>query len=191
MEIVYDKFIAEIYDYSPCFGQARALEPDKFNGFYYKEITDKNDKILEFGSGTGPLTIPFAKKGFKMDSVDIFPHMHNVIREKLKNEDDNTRKNINLIETDALKFQGKHLYDKIVMPEGIIISLADQKMQMALLESCNKNLRIGGRIYFDCFQPYYDIINGKTKTHFTRFTDKNKDKYILKTTYVNDEYTQI
>lgn len=190
MKIIYDKFLADIYDYSPCFGRARTLEPNKFNDFYFDYIRNNEEKILEFGSGTGPLTIPLARKGFSVDSIDISPYMHDIIHKKLLNEKPETRKNINLIVTDALTFRNEKLYDKLVMPEGIIIALANKEQQRQLLYSCNKNLKIGGELLFDCFQPYYHIICNKTWVDYNRFKIID-DRYILKIKYINDEYTQI
>lgn len=189
-DVAYDKFIAEIYDDSPCFGKARSSEPDKFNGFYLRELS-KPQTILEFGSGTGPLTIPLARMGHKIDSVDISNHMHNVIKKKLKEEPENVRQNINLIEADALTFSKPEKYQSLVMPEGIIIALPDATQQVKLLQSCNRNLVVGGRIYFDFFQPNYKVIYNKTVTEHTRFRTKSGVLYILSITYENEEYSQI
>jgi ubiquinone/menaquinone biosynthesis C-methylase UbiE len=187
----YNRFIAQIYDDSPYFGKARMKEIDKFNGFYLRELDKAPERILEFGSGTGPLTIPLARMGHTIDSVDISSHMHDVIREKLEDEDMEVCERINLIETDAIQFKGAQLYKTIVMPEGILIALADPKQQIDLLYSCNRNLIVGGRFYCDCFQPNYKRIYGKDTTEHTRFRTKTGQLYILSVSFLNDEYTQI
>lgn len=190
-EIYYEKFLSDIYDDSPYFGQARAREPDKFNGYYLDYLTDRSRPLLEFGSGTGMLTVPMARAGFKLDSVDISPYMHDVLSSKLALEPAEVTANVKQIVADALSYRGPDLYDAIVMPEGILIALPDRDLQFALLESCQRNLRTGGRILTDLFQPRYKLIYQKDATEHTRFRTRAGEDYLLSITFHNDEYTQI
>lgn len=190
-DIYYEEFLSRIYDDSPYFGQGRSKEIDKFNGFYYDNLENDGERILEFGPGTGMLSVPLARKGFKLDSVDISPHMHDVLSDKLKKEAPEVGERINQIVADATTYMGPDLYNTIVMPEGILIALPDVNLQMALLRSCYRNLKPGGRIYTDFFQPRYKVIYHKTVSEYTRFRTQNGDTYLLNIVYTNDEYTQV
>lgn len=190
-EVYYEKFLSEIYDDSPYFGQARSRELDKFNSFYFDELDDKDQKILEFGSATGMLSIPLARAGYKLDSVDISPYMQDVLSKKLEKESEVTRSNINQIVADATQYKGDELYNSIVMSEGILIAIPDSKIQMELLRNCHRNLKKGGRIYTDFFQPRYDVISGDVTNEFSRFRTKDGEIYLLDISFENDSYNQI
>lgn len=190
-EIYYEKFLSEIYDSSPYFGQARTREPEKFNKFYFKHLTDRSSPILEFGHGTGMLTIPMARAGFKLDSVDISPYMHKILAEKLQQESSEISTNVNQIVADALTYNGPELYNSIVMPEGILIAIPNRDLQFSLLESCYRNLKKGGRILTDFFQPRYKIIHHKKVEEHTRFRTPSGEDYLLSVCFYNDEHSQI
>lgn len=190
-KIDYDEFMSRIYDYSSYFGQARFQEPDKFNGFYYEHLNNNKKRILEFGSATGMLSIPLARFGHKLDCVDISPFMQDVLTDKLKNEADVTKQNINQIIADATTFKGKDLYDAIVMTESFLIALPDLDMQLTVLRNCLRNLKKNGRIYTDLHQPLYNVIYKGTLNESTTFLDKNGTPYLMNILFRNDKYTQI
>lgn len=189
-EVYYQKFLAEIYDEAPYFGQTRSNETDKFNSFYYNNLKDNKGKILELGCGTGVLTIPLAKAGHKLDSVDLSEHMQNVLSAKLKNEHEDVSKNIRQFVFDATKFKGEELYSAIVM-SGVIVALPDADLQIDLLNNCYQNLEARGRIYMDFPQPMYKVIRNGELSEFTRFRTKNGELYFLNINYKNNEYTQV
>ncbi|MBZ9770988.1 class I SAM-dependent methyltransferase [Mesorhizobium sp. CO1-1-8] len=189
--VSYEKFIADIYDSSPFFGQGKARELEKFNAPYFRHLRDRPKRVLEFGSGTGMLTVPLARAGYRLDSVDISSFMHDVLSRKLQTESEAVRQNVNQIVADATTFSSSEPYQTIVMPEGILIALPSDMLQMALLRSCHRNLAEGGMILIDFFQPYYRVILGETKTDFSRFHTLEGDTYIMRVDFSNDSYTQI
>ena len=190
-DIYYEKFLSDIYDDAPYFGQARSKDLNTFNNFYYQNLINEGEKILEFGSGTGMLTVPLAQRGYKIDSVDISPFMHDVLTRKLNKEKPEIAKNVNQIVADALSFKSDNLYSSIVMPEGILIALPDSKLQMGLLQSCHRNLVKGGRIYTDFFQPRFDVIYADYLHETTRFRTKSGEPYLFDIKYTSNKYTQI
>jgi SAM-dependent methyltransferase len=190
-EVAYDKFIADVYDSSPYFGQGKARELEKFNAPYFRHLAGRAGRILEFGSATGMLTIPLARAGYQLDSVDISPYMHDVLRRKLQKEDERVVRNINLILADATTYLGAEPYNSIVMPEGILIALPSVDLQMALLRSCHRNLAAGGRIHIDFFQPYYKAICNETLAEFSRFRTPSGETYLLTIEFTNDKYSQV
>ncbi|WP_167229062.1 class I SAM-dependent methyltransferase [Massilia rubra] len=189
--VSYEKFIAEIYDSSPFFGQGKARELEKFNAPYFRYLKDRSKRILEFGSGTGMLTVPLARAGYQLDSVDISPFMHDVLKSKLEQQSDAVRQCVKQIVADATSYRGAAPYDTIVMPEGILIALPSDALQMALLRSCHRNLAPGGLILIDCFQPYYQVISGEKKTDYSRFRTPDGRTYLMQIHFTNDSYTQI
>lgn len=190
-KVAYDKFIADIYDSSPYFGQGKTRELEKFNAPYFQHLAGRARRILEFGSGTGMLTIPLARAGYEVDSVDISQYMHDVLRRKLEREESQVVRKVNQIVADATAYVASEPYQSIVMPEGILIALPSLDLQMALLRNCHRNLAAGGRIYIDFFQPYYKAIYLEQLTEYSRFRTPDGSTYLLKIDFANDKYTQI
>ena len=190
-EVAYDKFIADIYDSSPYFGQGKARELEKFNAPYFRYLASRRGRILEFGSGTGMLTIPLARAGYELDSVDISPYMHDVLTRKLENEEPRVMRNIKQIVADATTYIGSELYHSIVMPEGILIALPSADLQMSLLQSCHRNLASDGRIHIDFFQPLYKVIYHETLTEYSRFRTPLRETYLMSIEFINDKYSQV
>ncbi|NVJ12937.1 bifunctional 2-polyprenyl-6-hydroxyphenol methylase/3-demethylubiquinol 3-O-methyltransferase UbiG [Myxococcus sp. AM010] len=190
-DVQYDQFLSRIYDDAPYFGQARSREPELFNGFYFKHLRDKTRRVLEFGSGTGMLTVPLARAGFLVDSVDISSSMQEVLAGKLRAEDSSVAKRVRQFTADALSYLGEEPYDSIVMPEGLVIALPDRALQIALFESCHRNLRKGGRIYADFVQPRYKVVYEQKLQEHTRFRTRDGDEYLLSVTFRNDRHSQV
>ncbi|HLG54326.1 MAG TPA: class I SAM-dependent methyltransferase [Vicinamibacterales bacterium] len=190
-DVAYDRFIADVYDSSPYFGQGKARELEKFNAPYFRRLAGRTGRILEFGSGTGMLTVPLARAGYQIDSVDISPFMHDVLTRKLQNEEPRVLSNVNQILSDATTYIGPEPYNSIVMPEGILIALPSVDLQMSLLRSCHRNLAAGGRIHIDFFQPYYKAIYQENLKEFSRFRTPTGETYLLTIEITNDKYSQI
>lgn len=190
-EVQYDKFLSRVYDDAPYFGQNRSREPDLFNGFYFEHLRDKTRRILELGSATGMLTVPMARAGFLMDSVDISPAMHEILADRLRAEDPSVASRVRQILADATTYMADEPYDSIVMPEGIVLSLGTRVLQLALLENCHRNLRTGGRIYTDFAQPRYKLLYEKVLREHTRFRTRDGDQYLLSVTFRYDSHSQI
>lgn len=189
--VAYETFLAEIYDSAPYFGQGRTRELDKFNAPYFRHLSGRDGRILEFGSATGSLTVPLARAGYEIDSVDISPYMQNVLTRKLENEQREVARKVNQIVADATTYMGPGPYQTVVMPEGILIALPDAELQMAILQSCHRNLAPGGRLYLDFFQPFYKAIYQEKLTEYSRFRTPDGRTYILTVNFTNNSYSQI
>ena len=188
--VAYDKFIADIYDFSPYFGQGKTRELEKFNAPYFRHLAGRPGRILEFGSGTGMLTIPLARAGYELDSVDISPYMHDVLARKLANEEDHVVRNVKQIVADATTYVAPSPYHSIVMPEGILIALPSFDLQMALLRSCHRNLAPDGRIHIDFFQPHYKAIYLGTLTEVSRFRTPTGQTYLMSIEFTTNRHSQ-
>ncbi|MCE9575987.1 MAG: class I SAM-dependent methyltransferase [Deltaproteobacteria bacterium] len=190
-DVQYDDFLSRIYDEAPYFGRERARELEQYNAFYFAHLHDKSRRILEIGSGTGMLTVPLARAGFLVDSVDISSAMHEVLAEKLSAEDESVARRVRRILADATTHVGEEPYDTIAMPEGVVIALPSRELQIALFESCHRNLRVGGRLYADFAQPRWKVVYEQTLQEHTRFRMHSGDEYLLSVTFRNDRHTQI
>ncbi|WP_113700941.1 class I SAM-dependent methyltransferase [Nonomuraea lactucae] len=187
----YEDFLSGVYDSSPYFGQGRMRELDRFNAFYFERLREPGAPILEFGSATGMLTIPLARAGHTLDSVDNSSSMHKVLAGKLAQESEQVAGRVNQIFADALTYQGPGPYDTIVMPEGILIAIPDADAQLALLRSCHRNLAAGGVLLTDFFQPRYDVIAQGGLTEYSRFRTPSGETYLMEISFSNDSHSQV
>ncbi|WP_029030756.1 class I SAM-dependent methyltransferase [Salinarimonas rosea] len=187
----YDAFLADIYDHSPYFCQGRTRELDRFNAPYFRHLEGRSKSVLEFGSGTGMLTIPLATRGYGVTSVDNSPDMHDVLGAKLRDVEPQVAGRVEQVLADALTYRAPEPAETIVMPEGILIALPDRALQRALLESCHRNLAPGGRLMTDFFQPRFDLVHRDELTEFTRFRTPDGRAYLMTMRLRNDRYTQV
>jgi len=189
-KIDYDYFLAKIYDYSPYFGKERR-EKDYATHFYLNALENIQDRVLEFVSCTGLLTIPLARENYKVDSVDISPFMHEYLNDKLRNEQDYVRNNITLYQCNVFDYKSVHKYNGIVLPDSFLLAIADKSKQIELLKRCNALLYDDGIVVFDIFQPWTDIIEKKEKDQCTRFRLGNGELYIVYTHHSIDQNQQL
>jgi len=189
-KIDYDYFLTKIYDYSPYFGKERR-EKDFATQFYLNALENIQDRVLEFVSCTGLLTIPLARANYKVDSVDISPFMHECLNNKLRSERDYVKNNITLHQCDIFDYKSVHKYNGIVLPDSFLLAIADKRKQINLLKWCNILLNNGGIIAFDLFQPWADIIEKKEKDQCSRFRHRNGELYIVNTHHSIDQNQQL
>lgn len=188
-DIDYDDFLSDMYDDSPFFGRARMQNLQDFNRIYFDNLKP-GDKILELGSATGMLTVDLARAGFELTSIDIAPSMHRVLQRKLAQQSQETRDNVTILLDDATTFLGPERYDAIVMAEGLVIAMPNKAMQRALFENCHRNLRPGGLVITDFFQPYYKAVSEEGLTNHTRFRTADGTPYMLTVSFKNDPHEQ-
>ena len=80
-------------------------EPERFNAPYFRHLMDRTGRILEFGSGTGMLTVPLARAGYWIDSVDISPFMQDVLARKLARRVPTSSLRVNQVTADATSYR--------------------------------------------------------------------------------------
>lgn len=179
-EVGYDNFLAEIYDYSPYFGKERFVT-GYATEYYINHLPDKKDgKVLELVTCTGGLTIPMARAGYKVDSIDVSMAVQDIVRNKLKEEPLYVSDNIMLKCVDVFKFETKDKkYSAIVMPDSFLHAVADERLQEKLIEKCNELLHDGGVLIADIFVPWEQVIEKKELNQCSRFRTKDGKLYIV------------
>lgn len=185
-KIYYEYNLANLYDYLPTFGVWKRKNLDFINKPFMEGAKLTDGRVLEFATATGMLTIPLARMGYKVTSLDISPYMHDIVRDKLKNEEQYVSENITLIRQDCVKYCADEPFDMIAIPDGMFIALENQERQMECLRSCNRNLRKGGRLYFDIAKPVSIAMSHpeclyKSGNYITykRFRDKDGIPFII------------
>lgn len=187
----YDNFLAEIYEYSPYFGKERR-EKDYATQYYIDNLPDKKDgRILELVTCTGLLTIPIAKAGYKIDSVDASPAVHEIVKRKLEFESKIVTDNISLKCSDVFEYCTENRYSAIVMPDSFLLAIADKQSQEDLIRKCYGLLKENGILIADIFTPWKDIIEKKEVNQCSRFRTKEDELFIVYTHHQVDAQKQM
>lgn len=111
----------------------------KYELDFIKNIFKKNQKIIEFGCGTGRTLIPLLKSGYKISGLDISKGMIKHLRQKLKKEGIKTQiYNKNLINFSfGTKFNGG------ILSQRTLNFITEEKEQRKALENIAKVLKKG------------------------------------------------
>lgn len=182
--------MASLYDYNPFL--SKNVIGDKELESFYLSNTKEFEYILEHGAATGIFTILMAKNNRYIDSVEISHDMINIIKDKLNKLPQQMKKNICLYEMDSLKFNSGRLYDEIILPDSIILALADKKKQLKILENSYNMLKKNGKVLMDFFPPNNELIRAKEmKQSYARAKDKNGSIFIIERQELWDSETQI
>lgn len=187
----YDNFLAEIYDYSPYFGKERHNK-EYATVYYLKHLPDKESgTVLEMVTCTGMLTIPIARAGYKVDSIDASLEVQSIAMEKLKVEDSYVSDNITFMCSDVFKFKTDKKYSAIVMPDSFMHAVADENLQEKLIENCYELLDDDGVLIIDIFTPWENVIEKKELNQCSRFRTKDGKLFIVYVHHTIDKERQL
>ena len=123
-------------------------------GSFYKQLTDLTihtikehlpigSSIVDFGAGTGRLSIPLAKEGYKVTAVEPSKAMIEQLLQKKKDLP---------IETVTAKMEDVHTVkeqDMALCVFTVILYLLDEKALKKSIESVSASLRSGGLLLID------------------------------------------
>lgn len=176
----YTDVIAELYDYCPFFSKYRV--DSNYALLFYLPILEEYqiESVLELGSATGNLTIPIARKGISVDSVDISKDMHAIIKNKLAKDIMLLENKINLITDDIFSVRLNRKYDMVAMPDNFLSAMRTYEEQCKLIELAGKALKPNGILVFDVSPPNDFLIDGLRHNFVTRTRTPSKDVYIIK-----------
>lgn len=136
--------LSTIYDFS------RSTENILRWADYVIELIEENNlkrgsKILDCGCGTGDIGIELAKKGFRVDSIDISSEMLIVAKEKSHN----LGLSINYTLQDMRTFKSHHLYDAIICINDGVNYLTNLEDVKAFFSHVHNKLEKDGLFIFD------------------------------------------
>ena len=158
---------------------------------YIEKFAKKGDKILELGAGTGAYSVYLAKKGYKVDSVEISEHNLEMLRintEKLPN--------VTVREGDAVELgmYTDDLFD-MTLSLGPMFHIFNEKDMKKAIHEAVRVTKPGGLIIFsyltnDSVFARYMVQKGNIKSYKTlcdgNFDFKPLQEEIFYTTNVKD-----
>jgi SAM-dependent methyltransferase len=145
----YDEYmsIAELYDYVVPYRERTDV------GFFVEAAKESGGVVLELGCGTGRVLIPTARAGVEMTGLDLSPHMLAVCRERLKEEPQEVRARVKLVEGDMREFELGRTFKLVTLPFRPFQHLVTVEEQLACLGCIRRHLAEGGRLILDIFNP--------------------------------------
>ncbi|MDO5568737.1 MAG: class I SAM-dependent methyltransferase [bacterium] len=109
----------------------------------YRGILKESANILEFGAGTGRITIPLAKDGHNICAVDLSKEMLTGLKEKISS-DPLLFKNIKPVLANMCSYQSNIKYDAVIIPLTSFNYLLTKEEQLACLKSVRQALSSSG-----------------------------------------------
>ena len=123
--------------------------------FYLDLANEYGGPVLEFGCGTGRITLPLARQGVDVTGLDASHSMLEVLRAKIAKEHESVRRRTRVIEGD---FRTHYLGDQfslVVIPFRPMQHMYTPEDQLAALQNARKHLADDGVLAFDVFNPSF------------------------------------
>ena len=87
--------------------------------FYFNFCKNFGGNILEFGAGTGRISIPIARSGMKITAIDISQNMLNQLSKKIYGE--SFAKKIKLIHGDMKEIKLNERFSLVIIPARTLL----------------------------------------------------------------------
>jgi SAM-dependent methyltransferase len=135
-------------------------------GDFYNHLTDATVAIIEgiirppanivdFGAGTGRLSIPLAQKGYDVTAVDPCQEMLNQLQQKIQ------QGKIRAVCSRMEDFRSKREFDVALCVFTVLLYLLDEDSLRRAFESAHASLKLGGILIIDI--PYKAIFRGYSR----------------------------
>lgn len=145
---------------------------------FYESHIEKSHKILEAGVGTGRLLIPYLKKGYNVEGIELSKDMLDMCKQKC--EEHKVSTNLILGNVETYKFDA---YDAILIPTGTFCLFHNIEN---VLKNFFNSLNDGGFILFDLIFPT-GFKEGSCNNY--RLVLDNGDVIILNDIHYDIDYT--
>jgi ubiquinone/menaquinone biosynthesis C-methylase UbiE len=122
--------------------------------FYLDYAKQTGGQILEVACGTGRVTIPLARAGYRITGFDLSINMLNQLRSKLQAEQDKTKDRIEIFQADMTNFNFGKKFPFIMIPFRAFQLLADHNQQLDCLDRIKDHLTDDGIFILNVFKPY-------------------------------------
>jgi SAM-dependent methyltransferase len=100
-------------------------------------------RTVDFGAGTGRLSIPLAQKGYRVVAVDPCPEMLRRLKQK------SGRENPEVAHSTMQDFQGKGSFDVALCVFTVLLYLLDEKALINAAAAAHRALKPGGILVID------------------------------------------
>jgi SAM-dependent methyltransferase len=110
-------------------------------------------RVLEYGCGSGRVTIPMANARCTVTAVDLSVPMLNALERKLAELPDQVRSRIDVRRDDMRLFTCEGRFSLVIAPFNTVLHLYEPEEMFAFLERVRRHLAPGGQFVFDVSVP--------------------------------------
>ncbi len=121
--------------------------------FYAALAEQCGSPILEVACGTGRITIPLARRGFRMVGIDLSEHMLEYAYISLGSEPDHVRDRITLAKADMRSFDLDEAFSGVFIPNASVFHLPDQESLSECFSCLYRHTLPGGMVVIDVVSP--------------------------------------
>jgi SAM-dependent methyltransferase len=151
-----------VADYGAFYDAVPAYAARADVAFYLDEAQrlGASSRVLELGCGTGRLTIPLAQAGHEVTGIDLSRAMLARARAKLAELPRSVQDRVTLLEGDVRRTElgDTPTFDLGIAPFRVMQHFPAIEDQLDFLTSARRQLRQGGRLVFDVFNPSYPLM---------------------------------
>lgn len=122
--------------------------------FWMRMAKQYGDSILELACGTGRISIPMAKEGYRVTGIDISDSMLAEAKRKLCE----ARICLELIKADVRDFHLRRKFNLAIFPANTICHLLTFQDLEACFRCVKRHLEPSGKFVIDVFNPRFDIL---------------------------------
>lgn len=121
--------------------------------WYVKLCGRRGATVLEYGAGSGRITLPLARAGARVAAIDASAPMLERLREKLSREAPSVRQRVELVHADMRLFRASGRYSWVIAPFNTVLHLYEPEELSAFLHRVREHMRPRGRFAFDFSVP--------------------------------------
>jgi SAM-dependent methyltransferase len=126
---------------------------------FYRSLADETrGPILELGCGTGRVVLRLAEAGFDVVGLDRSPAMLERARERLAALEPEVASRVRFVEGDLATTVAGHGFGLAFAAFRVFMMILDPDAQLAALQTIRGQLRPGGLVAIDIFDPRYDLV---------------------------------
>ncbi len=120
---------------------------------YLRACRRAGDSVLEYGCGTGRITLALAREGFQVTGVDLSWAMLERLRQRLDEESPTVRRRVRLHHGDMRTASLRRRFATVIAPFNTFQHLYTLADVAAFLERVRRHLAPGGVLHFDVYLP--------------------------------------
>jgi SAM-dependent methyltransferase len=124
--------------------------------YYVRVCRGTRGAVLEYGCGTGRVTLALARAGIRVTGVDLSRAMLERLRTLLQDESPAVRRRVELRHGDMREVQFRRRFATVIAPFNTFQHLYTQADIAAFLHRVRRHLAPGGTFRFDVYLPHLE-----------------------------------